>query len=580
MNARHACRRPAGVWVRCGLLLALAVAPLHAPAAADVRILIDVSGSMRENDPDNLRVPAVKLVSDLLPAGTTAGMWLFAEGASELVPPGSVDAAWREQARRQADSIHARGLFTDLERALAAATADWSGPGTPGQRHVVLLTDGVVDVAKDTAMNAASRARILASQLEQLIAQGAQVHAIALSAHVDHELLDALTAGTGGWLESAGAAAELERTFLHMLEASAPPVTVPLVDNGFDIDAAVSELTLLVFREAGDKTRLHAPDGSVLTAATVRSDLLWRSEPGYDLVTVAAPSAGHWHFDGASNPDNRAVVVTDLALALEPFPRRLLADEATALRARLTEQGAPVTRLELLETVSAGAGLMAADAAATTPAATALTLDRNALAFTADTFTAGLAPGNYTLTITVDSGTFKRELRQPLEIAAAPVTLELTPDAAHAAVTVTLAIEPDLVVPAGLRGFVTATDPNGTVQAFVVPALIDGTATLTVPATASGAHTIAAHLYLGLADGRTLALAPPAQDVNLTLPSAPVAAAPAPPTAFSAVRFALYTLGGNLALGLALGLLWWSIGRRRTALPPAPALPATEAVPA
>ncbi|MEQ8661285.1 MAG: hypothetical protein RLW62_10740, partial [Gammaproteobacteria bacterium] len=70
-------------------MLALLLA-LHAPgllAAADVRILVDVSGSMKQNDPRNLRVPALRLVSELLPAGTTAGVWLFAEQASVLVAP-------------------------------------------------------------------------------------------------------------------------------------------------------------------------------------------------------------------------------------------------------------------------------------------------------------------------------------------------------------------------------------------------------------------------------------------------------------------------------------------------------------
>lgn len=567
MNARRARSRPVGRWLRGSLLLALALLPWHTLAAVDVRILIDVSGSMRENDPDNLRVPAVKLVSDLLPAGTTAGMWLFAEEASELVAVGTVDGAWREQARRQADTIHSRGLHTDIERAVAAATADWSGPTAAGQRHLVLLTDGVVDVAKDPAVSTASRARILSTRLEQLVALGAQVHAIALSAHVDRELLDALTARTGGWLESARAAAELERTFLHMLEASAPPVTVPLVDNGFDIDPAVSELTLLVFREPGAALHLHAPDGSVLTAGTERQDLRWRSEPGYDLVTVTAPAAGHWHFDGAGNPDNRAVVVTDLALALDPLPRRLLASEASALRARLTDRGTPVTQPELLEAVKATAVFATADVVPTSPEATALTLDSALAAFGTDTLAAGVAPGNYTLTVTVDSGTFKREVRQQIEIAAAPVTLEVTPDGAHAVVTITLAVDRERLAPAGLEGFVTATDANGLVQAFVVPDASKGAATLSVPATASGVHTIAAQLYLALDDGRTLALTPPARDVALSLPSTSAGEAPAPPAAFSAVRFALYTLGGNLALGLALGLVWWTMGRAR-ALPP------------
>ena len=48
-----------------------------AAAANEVRILIDTSGSMKKTDPQNLRVPALKLLINLLPAGTQTGIWLF-----------------------------------------------------------------------------------------------------------------------------------------------------------------------------------------------------------------------------------------------------------------------------------------------------------------------------------------------------------------------------------------------------------------------------------------------------------------------------------------------------------------------
>ena len=55
-----------------------APAELAMPETPDVRIIVDISGSMRANDPDNLRRPAVRLLaryslSELvwLPAGRT-----------------------------------------------------------------------------------------------------------------------------------------------------------------------------------------------------------------------------------------------------------------------------------------------------------------------------------------------------------------------------------------------------------------------------------------------------------------------------------------------------------------------------
>ena len=35
----------------------------------DVRVMIDISGSMKHNDPHNLRAPALRLLTGLLPKG-------------------------------------------------------------------------------------------------------------------------------------------------------------------------------------------------------------------------------------------------------------------------------------------------------------------------------------------------------------------------------------------------------------------------------------------------------------------------------------------------------------------------------
>ncbi len=68
------------------LWLLLAVVPPAALAdpgnvalKPDLRLLIDVSGSMKESDPDNLRAPALELIVRLLPEGARAGVWTFGE---------------------------------------------------------------------------------------------------------------------------------------------------------------------------------------------------------------------------------------------------------------------------------------------------------------------------------------------------------------------------------------------------------------------------------------------------------------------------------------------------------------------
>ena len=201
-----------------------------------------------------------------------------------------MDEAWRDSTAGLAE-IHSRGQFTDIERALAAAQAGWVGAAPSGERHLVLLTDGVVDVAQDEALSAASRERVLAQQLGELRARGVAVHAVALSDGVDRALLEALTAGTGGRLEHARDAAQLQRIFLRMLEQTAPPVTLPLDGRRFTVDNAVSELTLLVFRDGDAPVSLTNPAARpARRRASGRGG--WRHAAGYELITVAAPHQG------------------------------------------------------------------------------------------------------------------------------------------------------------------------------------------------------------------------------------------------------------------------------------------------
>ena len=79
------------IWVAAVLLLfswqVFAQDPaLSLPGNADVRIVVDISGSMKETDPQNLRRPAVRLLARTLPEGASAGLWTFGQYVNMLVP--------------------------------------------------------------------------------------------------------------------------------------------------------------------------------------------------------------------------------------------------------------------------------------------------------------------------------------------------------------------------------------------------------------------------------------------------------------------------------------------------------------
>ena len=319
----------------------------------DLRVVIDVSGSMKRNDPRNLRAPALRLLVGLLPEGTRAGVWTFGRYVNMNVRHGPVTAAWKARARREAARIHSRGLYTNMEEALEKAAFGWTRPDPRYRRHLLLLTDGMVDISRDPAANRASRRRILQRLLPRLRRAGVKIHTIALSPQADAELLATLSRASGGRFEQVNDVAGLQKVFLRLFEQAAPADSLPIRGNRFQVDRAVTDMTLLVFREAqAPPLRVHLPGGGVWTAERHPDPVRWYREKGYDLVTVPRPAAGQWTLETAPDPDNRVLVLTNLRLKHAPLPATLLAGDTPALAAWLEQRGRTVTRADFLRLVA------------------------------------------------------------------------------------------------------------------------------------------------------------------------------------------------------------------------------------
>ncbi len=277
--------------------LSLQAAPVQVDAA-DARILIDISGSMRQNDPKNLRRPALRLLVGLLPDEARAGVWTFGQYVNMQVPLGQVDEAWRERARTGAAKIGSPGQFTNIEEVLKRAIADWEGASRVYQRHLILLTDGMVDISKSPGKNRISRQRIIDELVPKLKGYGAKVHTIALSERADHELMKILSNESGGWYEQVNDAEQLQRIFLRIFEKVGRPDTIPLTDNKFLVDSSIEELTLLIFRKDGaEPTQTIMPSGQQFGTKEAPENVVWHHDEGYDLLTIADPevvSGGCW----------------------------------------------------------------------------------------------------------------------------------------------------------------------------------------------------------------------------------------------------------------------------------------------
>jgi uncharacterized protein (TIGR03503 family) len=466
------------------------------------------------------------------------------------------------RARKTLSQIHSRGLFTHIERAIDAAVSGWESEVEHPERHIVLLTDGVVDVSKTASDSAASRARIIAGQLQRLRSYDARVHIVSLSDNVDHDLMQILTSTTGGLLESANDAERLQRVFLHMLEQTAAPVTVPFDGKQFDIDSSVSELTLLIFRADGEAVKLHPPSGEALDAMSAGDGVLWRSEPGYDLITVTQPAAGTWRYEGTEDADNRAVVVTDLMLEVDPVPGTMLSSEIADLRARMLDHGEPLENTDLLEILTARVSIESDEQQAV---GASLALNPETRAFEGRLDGRALPAGDYRLTLTLDGGTFRRQVKQRVTFTADPVTVRYGEEQGPTT-TIVIDVTPDpaLTDIESLSGYIAVTDSDGEVRAFPLPKIVSGRSQVRVEASMAGAHQFATSLYFTTRHGRSLHLEPAPQAFQMTHAesAADDQLAPAMPedtavSTFSAGHTLAYVGLGNVLVILGFLAIWW-----------------------
>ena len=323
------------------------------PEQVDTRILIDISGSMKENDPQNLRRSALRLLVGLLPRDTRAGVWTFGQYVNMQIKLGVIDTAWKKRARTEAGKIHSRGLYTNIEEVLKRSTEDWQGEPKQYRRSVILLTDGMVDISRDSAKDRESRDRIINEIVPRLKRLGVAIHTIALSERADQELMRQLSETTGGWYEQVNNADRLQRVFLKLFEKVGRPDTVPLKDNRFTIDKSISEATLLVFRKEGsESSRIMPPEGRSFDADSVPANIQWHRDSGYDLLTIKNPKPGEWLIQADIDPDNRVMIVTDLKMKATALPSQFVVGEKLPVEISFTEQDKLITKKEFLGVVS------------------------------------------------------------------------------------------------------------------------------------------------------------------------------------------------------------------------------------
>lgn len=336
---------PPGKLLSVTVLMVLLVATVRAETPskiADIRVLIDISGSMQQTDPRNHRTSAINLLIDSLPEGSQAGVWSFGSMVNLLVAHETVDSQWRDRARERISGLRAIAQRTNIGGVLDNAAFDFGYSSYSAPTDVVLITDGQVDIAPNSQVNQIERDRILSSLIPRYAAAGARIHTLALTDAADTGLLEQMALQTKGVYQRIESAEDIRRFVLRVLTAVNPGNELPLDDAGFDVDAKVSEVTAMILHETGHIS-LQAPSGQ-RTAALSPERQRWRVGDGYTLVTIDNPETGRWQIFGAVESGSRIKVVSDLYLEwMVPAESVVIRNRPLNVELRAVDQaGAPV----------------------------------------------------------------------------------------------------------------------------------------------------------------------------------------------------------------------------------------------
>lgn len=391
---------------------------------SDVRVLIDISGSMKQTDPKNLRKPALDLLVRLLPDKSRAGVWTFGNSVNMLMPLKAVDANWRKQAAAKSNEINSVAMYTNIGKGLDEVSFDKKAMSPDYKTHIVLLTDGVVDIGKDAIVNLAERQRIINEILPSLKTAGYTVHTVALSENSDIELLKKISVATDGVYTLAASADQLMSVFLKIFDQAVPAERVPLENNGFLVDASIKEFTALIFRKPGeDKTVIESPEGKQYSATSPADGINWYRTDTYDLITADTPKAGQWKIKTEIAPQSRVTVVSNLQLVVEPLKNNIHSKDVLNLTYSFQENGKTINDPNFLGLLEANA-IVAKEKTeenSNVPFTVASSPADGMFHQSLDTFP---ATGDYEVHVYVDGKTFKREFKHSLTVRDSLMVLE------------------------------------------------------------------------------------------------------------------------------------------------------------
>lgn len=335
----------AAVFPGAGIATVTATVPEDS-ATLDVRVIVDASAWSDSATQRAGLDSAIHALLTVLPPGTSSAVWPLRSGPQQTA----------SEAQSGVDLASATMFETSSTDALPAVfenlIKEWTVAPSATRRHVILLVAGAEAGHEVSASgDSAAEKRLLNELLPRLHQTRAALHVIAPT-HADTALLQQLVVATDGWYTEASEPADAERHLLELLENLAQTNTLLLQDGLVKFDTTVATARLVLFRQDPNlPARLIPPGSEGFSQFNAPSNIAWRQEARFDVVTITKPAPGTWQVLTDNDSHNRAFADASLQLVLSALPRNAVAGKRREFTLALRQNGKLITDRNVLDHV-------------------------------------------------------------------------------------------------------------------------------------------------------------------------------------------------------------------------------------
>lgn len=182
----------------------------------DVVLVLDSSGSMRSNDPYNLRIEAAKLFISLSNQGDKIGIVEFSDDAKILKNLTEINEISKSDLKTVTSKINSKGRWTNITQSLDVSyqmmNQYYNKRNKPA---IILLTDGFLDLENDQ-QEILSKEILLNQILPKFKENIWPIFTIALSGGCDFSLLEDIASKTGGGFYKINSSNQLMETYFNI----------------------------------------------------------------------------------------------------------------------------------------------------------------------------------------------------------------------------------------------------------------------------------------------------------------------------------------------------------------------------